>query len=279
MKRMPALQIPLVEKVLWSLFLIDILGVLGGLSGLAYPATIKLVITYLPLFLLVIHACWTLGSKRGLTFISLAGFVGYAAEAISLNYFPLFGGSYTYAHGAGPTITKVPVSVIAYWAVFIYIGYWLMTTSLYWLSRKKPVKNHDPFKSVALLVVADGLVVTAIDLIMDPVSIRAGTWNWTNGGPYFGVPIGNFVGWFVITILVTGLFRAFEYYRPSAVPVRSGSAYLLPVLGYLLVGLDLILGAIYNHLSGLAIIGLIIVIGPPLANIGLYLRYRKVTSP
>ncbi|HSX30466.1 MAG TPA: carotenoid biosynthesis protein [Candidatus Saccharimonadales bacterium] len=254
----------------------DVLLVLCGLTGLTHGAVFSLIATYLPLLLVAIHAYWTLGAARGLMFIGLAGFVGFMAEAISLNHGTLFGGNYTYRAGAGMVIAKVPLSIIVYWAVFIYIGYWLVTSSLYWLNKRKPAEGHSSLRLLAPLVIADGLAVTAMDLLMDPVSTRAGSWSWQDGGPYFGVPIGNFVGWFIITIIVTGLFRTFEYYRPLAKPRRNHSIYLLPVLGYLLVGLDFLLGAASYHLSALIVIGIVVVIVPALANITLYRRGRHI---
>lgn len=245
-----------------------------GKISLLHGAAFDVVLTYLPLVLLVVHACWTFGIKRGSAFITLAGLVGFLAEAISLNHGTLFGSTYVYSSSEGLALLKVPVSIIAYWAIFIYLGYWLVTSSAYWLGKMKPSRAKNPLCLLLLLVMADGLAVTAIDLFMDPISVKAGFWSWINGGPYFGVPIGNFIGWFIITIIVTGLFRTFEYYRPSESLERSHAVHLMPVFGYLLVGLSYLAGAISYHLIGLAAIGTIIVIAPAVVSIVLYLRYR-----
>ena len=112
----------------------------------------------------------------------------------------------------------------------------------------------------------------AIDLVMDPVSIRSGAWTWVHGGPYFGVPIGNFVGWFFVTIVATGVFRLFEYYSPRKAPTIASSIALIPVLGYLLIGINFLIGAVSYRLPALAALGLVIVIAPAIANLLLYMR-------
>ncbi|MEQ9715940.1 MAG: carotenoid biosynthesis protein [Candidatus Asgardarchaeum sp.] len=36
------------------------------------------------------------------------------------------------------------------------------------------------------------------DLFTDPVATALKVWVWSHEGPWFGVPTGNFIGWFVI---------------------------------------------------------------------------------
>jgi hypothetical protein len=45
-------------------------------------------------------------------------------------------------------------------------------------------------------------VMTAWDVVMDPGMARAGKWTWENGGPYFGVPFQNFIGWIATTLTI-----------------------------------------------------------------------------
>lgn len=264
------------EKVLWSLFILQISLTLCGIAGIFKGGIFNLVTLYMPLVILILHACWTLTVWRGVAFLLLAGFTGWASEAASLHFGTVFGGDYTYP--AQASLWGVPLTVITYWAVFIYTGYWLVTTFRYWLGKKKPVRSQNNLTSLGLIVVADGLAVTAIDLFMDPISVKAGSWTWVNGGPYFGVPIGNFVGWFLVTIVATGLFRLFEYYSPQREAKTSKSILLLPVLGYLLVGVDSLTGAISYKLLLLAAIGTAIVIVPAVVNLALYVRSKSTDT-
>lgn len=259
------------NRNLWPLFWLYVLIVFCGLANLFSGHIYEFIITYAPVILVILHSFRTLSVKRGMALVFLAGFVGFIAEAVSLNYGTLFGGSYSYK--AGSTIWGAPISIIAFWSIFIYLGYWFVTSFLYWLGKSKPNVKLGNLKLLGLLVLADGLAVTAIDLLMDPIEVKAGVWQWLNGGSYFGVPLGNFIGWFGVTITVTGTFRLFEYYRFRE--QRNTNMILLPVLGYLLVGINFVLGALKYDLTWLALIGTITIIAPSLVNLFLYRRYIK----
>lgn len=57
------------------------------------------------------------------------------------------------------------------------------------------------------LAAASAVVMTAWDVIMDPIMVRMGFWVWEVEGDYFGVPLHNYAGWFVTTFTIYLLFR------------------------------------------------------------------------
>lgn len=47
-----------------------------------------------------------------------------------------------------------------------------------------------------------GLIAVVLDLFIDPVAVAAGYWVWfVEGTVYYGIPLLNFVGWFVLMFL------------------------------------------------------------------------------
>jgi putative membrane protein len=53
-------------------------------------------------------------------------------------------------------------------------------------------------------------IMVSWDLTIDPMmSTIAGNWVWHNGGSYFGVPLSNFLGWY-LTVYV--FFQCFALY-------------------------------------------------------------------
>jgi uncharacterized membrane protein len=47
-----------------------------------------------------------------------------------------------------------------------------------------------------------GLAAVLLDLFIDPVAVAAGFWVWSSPvGVYYGIPLLNFVGWFVLMAL------------------------------------------------------------------------------
>jgi hypothetical protein len=67
--------------------------------------------------------------------------------------------------------------------------------------------------------------MVAWDFSMDPVwSTILHAWVWRDGGPYFGVPISNFVGWFFSVYII---FQFFALYlrSPSSTVISLPRAY------------------------------------------------------
>ncbi len=271
------------EKILWYIISVEFLVILiSGLGTLLHwpfvqsfifavvmPATV-------PILLLILHACWTLNFRRGLFLLMLAGCTGLFFEVIGLKYGRFFGGPYAY-HSTVSLIYGVPFLVVLYWALFVYTGYAITTSFLYWLQKDKPNKyNHQVFLLLALIA-SDGIIVTAIDLFMDPIQARAGAWTWLQGGAYFGVPLGNFVGWFVVAVIVTGIFRLFEYFRPQQARTISKSVFLIPVVGYIALAFLYALNAIHLGLYRLTAIGLCTMLFIAGLNLFFYSKQKNET--
>jgi putative membrane protein len=123
----------------------------------------------------------------------------------------------------------------------------------------------------------DGVIVTVIDLFMDPIQVQAGTWTWLHGGVYFGVPFGNFVGWFTVTIIVTTIFRFFEYFFPQKTMAPNKSFFLMPVIGYIILAFYYAVNAIYFGLHSLAVIGLLLMLSIAVLNLFFYFKSLKLS--
>jgi uncharacterized membrane protein len=49
---------------------------------------------------------------------------------------------------------------------------------------------------------ATGLIAVLVDLFIDPIAVAIGYWVWhVQGDIYYGIPLLNFVGWFVLMFL------------------------------------------------------------------------------
>ena len=107
---------------------------------------------------------------------------------------------------------------------------------------------------------------------------RSGGWEWADEGPYFGIPIGNFVGWFVVTAIVTTLFRTYEYLRPAPPCTAHNAIRLIPPLGYGLVAVMFALHAVKEQMDGVALAGLAVMLPFVLTNL-LCFACRKAQAP
>jgi len=98
--------------------------------------------------------------------------------------------------------------------------------------------------------------MTAWDLAMDPVMVKAGHWIWEGSASrlmYFEIPIQNYLGWWVtsMVIFLVFFFIANRFKKGSA-PLETG----LPALMYATIGFSSIFAATLSGLPGPALVGL-----------------------
>src|SRR5882672_4993958 len=62
------------------------------------------------------------------------------------------------------------------------------------------------------LALATGVLMMALDVVIDPLAVRGDRWflgqlfAYTTPGAYFGVPLSNFVGWVIVGTVGVGLY-------------------------------------------------------------------------
>lgn len=270
-------------KILWGL-LFFLTGVVffDGLSLLLKKESL-LITEYLkfslPVLIMFLYAFWTLPYIRAFFFIMLALGVGLIAELIGLHFETVFGGQYFYPDNLfGFSILGLPLLIPLFWSVFIYTGYALTNCLLLVYQKAKPRFSKQDWRRLIVLVLLDGWNVMAIDLVMDPLFVKEGKWIWQNQGNYFGVPWGNFLGWFLITILVTALFRWFEYKREERKKTFDQRMLLVPVLAYVLLYFSFVFLAFYLDLFVVVLIGIFVMLPLPLWIFGRYRKFKKINE-
>ena len=115
-----------------------------------------------------------------------------------------------------------------------------------------PVKMGLVRRAFALAAIA-GLVMTAWDVVVDPVRVAVGQWKWEAGGAYFGIPLQNYWGWWLTTFVTILVFLLLSRYKPPA--VRAPRFDKLAVVSYALTGLGEISGAYFIGQGGPALAG------------------------
>jgi uncharacterized membrane protein len=240
------------------------------------PLYLSLAVLAAPVLMLLLHATWMLGMKRAAVFLLLAATVGLLAEIWGLSGGTLFGGLYIY-NGHTLKLWSVPYIIPIYWAVFIYTAYSITNSFWVWLNRPRPTKLHANLTSLIPLIALDGLLLVVLDLILDPIKVHEGAWTWLDIGPYYGIPLGNFMGWFFVTVVVTGAFRLYEYFRPRP---TSDDAFLIlmPTIGYGAMSLSMALTAVVYGMYGLAALSLALMFGLSFLNIVCFIKWHRPTD-
>ena len=124
--------------------------------------------------------------------LALTGLIGFVAEVIGVQYGWLFG-RYSYTEVLAPHWLGTPIVMICAW--FILIGY----VNQILLQFQLPARID---------VSIGGVWMTVIDLLIDPLAAHPFKyWNWIETGSYYGIPLRNFFGWFVVSALIFSVER------------------------------------------------------------------------
>lgn len=90
----------------------------------------------------------------------------------------------------------------------------MITNLIFYLCGGRVRERKEMIYSLGLLVLLcciDGLLAMNHDMIMDPVAVDPAVkgWVWIGGGEYFGIPISNFIGWFLVTFIAMLIIRGY----------------------------------------------------------------------
>lgn len=199
-------------KLRWALIalflLITIIATFfdSGLMGEILP-----IASVLSLFIVVVlHGIVRYGPKNLFVFFMITWVVSHFFEALSIRTgFPF--GNYYYDRLIGPRIFDVPLIIMLGYFSMGYVS-WMLSNVL--LQQY----NHKLKKSQIFLIPLIGTFIMVMwDLCMDPLSSTIGSlWVWKDGGSYFGVPLQNFFGWFLVVYIIFQLFALYISRKDSA---------------------------------------------------------------
>ena len=204
------------------------------------PLLIKIapVLVTVVLFLWVLlHGIARFKVKHLLIFFIITLVVSSFFENLSISTgFPF--GFYYYDKLIGPRILKVPFIII-----FAYFG----TGYLAWnLSCILLNQYSNPLqKSYKIWVpLCATFIMVMWDLCIDPLCSTIGSlWIWQEKGPYFGVPLENFFGWFFVVYIIFQLFTLYIAKKDLRPPRKTKIFWLEIVVVYGIQGLSQIMQA------------------------------------
>jgi uncharacterized membrane protein len=201
---------------------------------------------FITLSLVIIHSSLTLGKKKTSIFFISAFIFALISESIGVKYGLIFGHYYYNPLLAPFFFGLVPIMIVVSWLPFIYISYTFANMILKGFGSQKPnIKQNKLFMIVLLFLLSaiSGLVAVNLDMLLDPVVVSTQGWFWIGGGPYFGVPISNFVGWFLVTFVFTFIFRLYESFKkvndrslPKVSLFMSSSIIILYLIYFIIYG-------------------------------------------
>jgi putative membrane protein len=124
--------------------------------------------------------------------------IGFSVEAIGVATGALFG-SYTYGESFGFKISETPVVIGVNWLFLALSSYGVIQ-----FFTKKTV----------WLIILPPLLMTSLDVLVEPVAMKLGFWSWANDI----IPLQNYVMWYLTSIIIHVLIHLF---RPNINPKIS----------------------------------------------------------
>ena len=151
--------------------------------------------------------------------------VSNAFENLSiLTGFPF--GWYHYSDALGPKLFLVPVLI---GPAYFGMGYLSWTLA-------RAILGDDNSRLAGLRSFATPMIASFImvswDLTIDPMaSTINGSWIWRDGGSYFGVPVSNFLGWYLTVYVFFQCFAVYARSQAGAYAINAG------ILGHAAAGI------------------------------------------
>ena len=186
----------------------------------------------------IVHGIRRYGCKHFVVFFIVAFVISWSYETLSiLTGFPF--GHYVYTDNLGPKLWLVPLLIMP---AYFSMGYIAWTLAHVLLDR---YDDRLTGAEVVLVPALASFVMVMWDLCIDPASSTiSGAWIWRDGGGYFGVPLVNFLGWYLCVFTIYLMFalylqRSAEWTRATNLGDRS--TWTLPALMYAAVMLPRLL--------------------------------------
>jgi uncharacterized membrane protein len=179
-----------------------------------------------PILFALLHGAMLYTTRGVLIFFAICLVVGNTFENLGVRIGFPFGGYY-FTGVMGPKLFAVPVLLGLAYLGMAYLSWTLARVILG--GMRNPLVGP---RLVTLPLVAAS-IMTAWDLSLDPVwSTIVHAWIWRNGGAYFGVPISNFLGWYLTVYLIFQLFALYMRGRATNVDRLPSNYWQLATLFY-----------------------------------------------
>ena len=199
------------------------------------------VFTFLFAFLAIGSLHW--GLWRTMKFLLLGYLIAWGSEALSIrNGFPYGMYYYHYDVMAGePFLLGVPLWDSLSYVFLSFAGYMMALFLRVRWDRFTPIPQLQSSWTTVLLGAALTMV---LDIVIDPLATLGRYWflgnvfHYPPGGQYFGVPLSNFAGWFLVALTILSLFRLTD--RMQGVPRNPKT---------ILLGVGLFLGVYFFNLT------------------------------
>ena len=219
-------------------------SILGSALGIGSSRFTTPLVTLTGFAFALLHAGQREGWKRALWLLASVFIVSLLFESVGVATGWVYG-PYHYTAALGPKfLDLVPYLIPVAWFMMSYPSFVIA-------DRLVPI-GWKRWQRILAVAAIGGLVMTAWDLVMDPIMVAGGNWVWDTKGAYFGIPLQNYWGWWLT------VFTSFALYLWlfGMGAKHAGAGFDRLALGsYLVTALGIVAAALVTGAGGLALIG------------------------
>jgi uncharacterized membrane protein len=222
--------------------------VLGFFFGIEYRPFFTPFSTMILFIFAVDHSSQRLGWKRALLLLGCTFIVSLVFESVGVATGWVYGG-YAYTDKLGyKFLGLVPLLIPIAWFMMSYPSF---------IIANRLLPDGKNIWTWRLSVAAVGAVVmTAWDLAMDPMMVAGEHWVWEEPGAYFGIPLQNYLGWWLTIFVAFLLFLILGRLTPAKLATSDLRFERQAVVSYAIAGLSTIIVCLQIDLGGPALAGL-----------------------
>ncbi len=188
------------RRTLYGLFALFTIGWFLAVIGISRNMTLPVSERYAGSSMLFLEGCialiwitdaysWRHAVRFAAVVLPLAFLVEYVGVRTGIPF-----GHYHYTGALVPSVlARVPAPITFAWLMIA-------------LGALTAAQAYTPGKRSGVVVVVSALLATGLDACLEPTAYHVKAyWLWEEGGPYYGVPILNFIGWFVVALGINAL--------------------------------------------------------------------------
>lgn len=189
-----------------------------GFAGLAFSESPEFFLRFMPLTLLLTVGLLLAFQPRRTpafwSFCAVIALMGFFVEVVGVRTGLLFG-HYQYGASLGFKWLDVPLLIGINWIIVTYSA-GILATYL-------PVPGF-------VRAVAAALLMVGLDICIEPVAVHYDFWSWQ----YDVIPLLNFKGWFVVSLIFQVYFNRVEFSKRNAL---APFVYLVQLLFFFSLGM------------------------------------------
>jgi putative membrane protein len=213
-----------------------------NIPGTGIASFVSTLLIALPSFI----ALWRyLGPNRAVLSLLVLSAFGYAIETTGVvTGFPY--GPFYYGDALGPKVAGlVPYLLPLSWVPLV-LGAVAATAPT-------APENENVYRRSVPWVLYAAVLLTLVDGVLDPGATSLGFWVWPEDGPYYGVPVSNYLGWLFSSSVAAAVLLVLGRRRWRSVPPLHGLLDSALVAVAFWVGVDLFSGLLLPAVLGIAL--------------------------